>query len=395
MVKRKRIRVGFLFNHYLTYQVFHGAPVAFALSRMHPDVHTELLFSTAESCIKAQRLAAQYPGHQCRFRLLNLGAIARLIVTRFPFLHRPLVLVANTKLLASFNALVAPEKNFIILKALPAFRSVKFIGLRHGAGDRPVSFNKGRLKFDYLLVPGQSYYERFKDELPDGCCVIVGYPKFEALQKLNPAVSPLFDNTRQVVLYTPHFDPRQSSWLSMGRKVLTFFKNSSEYNLIFAPHARLFRHRSYHGNICLDEFRDAPNILSDTGSERSFDMTYTRAADIYLGDVSSQVCEFIYHRRRPCVFLNPLGLDPSTMKFWKLGPVINKIDDLQTALLLTVQEFDEKFSPEQDFYVDSAFAVDSRPPSERGAEAIIRFLNCYTPNRSLARGMSVHKIAKF
>ena len=313
------MRVGFLFNHYLTYQVLHGAPFAFELSRMQPDFQTELLFSTTESCDEAERIASVYPDHQCKFRLLKQGGISNWVSTRFPFLHRPLVLMANIELLASYDALIAPEKNYIILKALPSFRDTRFIGLRHGAGDRPTSFNKGRLKFDYLLVPGQSYYERFKDELPEGCCEIVGYPKFEVLQKLKPEVPPLFDNDRRVVLYTPHFHRRQSSWISMGRKILAFFKDSHDYNLIFAPHARLFKHRRYHDNINLDDFKNTPNILIDTGSERSYDMSYTRAADIYLGDVSSQVYEFIYYRRRPCVFLNPNRLDQSQMNFWKPG----------------------------------------------------------------------------
>ena len=369
------MRVGFLFNHYLTYQVLHGAPVALELSRMYPGLQTELLFSSAESLAEAERIAAAWPAHRCAFRLLKQPGTARLISTGFPSLHRPLTLLANLGLLASYDALVAPEKNYIILKSLPAFRTIKFIGLRHGAGDRPVSFNKGRLKFDCLLVPGQSYYERFKDELPDGCCKIVGYPKFEALQKLNPVAHPLFDNARRVVLYAPHFHPRQSSWLSMGRDILAFFRDNRDYNLVFAPHARLFRHRRYHGNVNLDEFRDAPNILIDTGSERSNDMTYTRAADIYLGDVSSQVYEFQYYRRRPCVFLNPNGLDESQMNFWKTGPVIDRTGALEQALAVARDRFEEEFRPEQDSLVDAAFAADSRPPSQRGAEAIAGFLD--------------------
>ena len=368
------MRVGFLFNHYLTYQVPHGASVAFELSRIQPDFQTELLFSTTEARDEAVRIASAYPHHQCKFLLLRQGGIPNWFSTRLPFLHRPFVLMANLKSLASYDALIAPEKNCLILKALPSFRATRFIGLCHGAGDRPRSFSKSRLKFNYLLVPGQSYYKQLKDELPEGCCQIVGYPKFEVLQKLKSEAPPLFNDDRPIVLYAPHFHRRQSSWISMGRKILAFFKASTDYNLIFAPHIRMFKHRRYHDNIDLDDFREVPNILIDTGSQRSIDMSYTQAADIYLGDVSSQVCEFIYHQRRPCVFLNPNGLEASTMNFWQLGPVIDKIDDLETVLASAHHEFEEKFRPKQDVFIDAAFALADRPPSERGAEAISRFL---------------------
>ena len=370
------MKTGFLFNHYLTYQVPHGAPVAFALSRIRPDFHIELLFSTVEARSAAQRIATLYPGHRCRFQLLQRGSIVDSAVTRFPFLHRPLTLMENRKLLASFNVLVAPEKNSLVLKALPAFRSVKFISLHHGRmeGSRPRSFNKGRLKFDCVLVHNPSDYERCKDEYPEGYCEVIGYPKFEVLQQLKPEAPALFNNERKTVLYAPHFHRKQSSWLSMGRKILAFFKQRDEYNLIFAPHVRLFRHRRYHGNIDLDDFRAAPNILIDTGSERSIDMSYTRAADVYLGDVSSQVWEFVSHRPRPCVFLNAAGFDPSIIGFWKLGPVIDKVDQLEPALAMAQRDFDEKFRHEQDDYIGAAATTDDRPPSTRGAEAIVRFL---------------------
>ncbi len=368
------MRVGFLFNHYLTYQVLHGAPFAFELSRMQTDIQVDLLFSTRESCHEAERISAVYPDHQCQFRLLTQTGLSSFIPMGLPSLHRPLVLLANRKLLASYDALIAPEKNYILLKALSGFRNTTFIGLRHGAGDRPVSFNKGKLKFDYLLVPGQSYYERFKDELPEGCCEIAGYPKFEVLDKLQPEIPCLFDNDLPVVLYTPHFHRRQSSWIAMGRDVLEFFANNNKYNLIFAPHARLFKHRMYHNNINIKDFENISNIRIDTGSERSFDMTYTRTADLYLGDVSSQVYEFIYHQQRPCVFLNPNKLDKSQMNFWQLGPVIENIESLENALIMAEGQLDEEFRSKQDFFVNEAFASGNQPPSQRGAEAIGRFL---------------------
>ena len=103
-------------------------------------------------------------------------------------------------------------------------------------------------------------------------------------------------------------------------------------------------------------------------------MTYTRAADIYLGDVSSQVYEFIYYRRRPCVFLNPNLLDQSTMNFWRFGPVTNTVSELDNTIAYAISELDDEYKSEQDIYVESAFASSDVPPSQRGADAIARAL---------------------
>ena len=51
----------------------------------------------------------------------------------------------------------------------------------------------------------------------------------------------------------------------------------------------------------------AGRVIVDLDSHRLNDMTYTNAADIYLGDVSSQVYEFST-QPRPCVFINAHGV---------------------------------------------------------------------------------------
>ena len=64
-------------------------------------------------------------------------------------------------------------------------------------------------------------------------------------------------------------------------------------------------------------------MIVDLGSERSLDMTYALVADIYAGDVSSQVYEFLA-TPKPCVFLNAHGLrwkDNPDFPNWDLGDV--------------------------------------------------------------------------
>ena len=63
-------------------------------------------------------------------------------------------------------------------------------------------------------------------------------------------------------------------------------------------------------------------------------MSYTLAADLYLGDVSSQVYEFCA-QPRPCVFVNAHGVswkgDPH-YAMWRFGEVVEEIDQLFPAL---------------------------------------------------------------
>ena len=79
---------------------------------------------------------------------------------------------------------------------------------------------------------------------------------------------------------------------------------------------------------------DSGDILIDPGSDRSVDNSYTDAADIYVGDVSSQVYEFLA-RPRPCVFLNAAGIDwrdDRHFLFWHLGDVVDDPADLMAAI---------------------------------------------------------------
>jgi hypothetical protein len=57
-------------------------------------------------------------------------------------------------------------------------------------------------------------------------------------------------------------------------------------------------------------------------------MTYTRAADIYLGDVSSQVYEFL-RTPKPCLFLNSSDAawcGDESFHHWLYGPVLDTIE---------------------------------------------------------------------
>jgi hypothetical protein len=169
--------------------------------------------------------------------------------------------------------------------------------------------------------------------------------------------------------------------------VLDFFAARPDLNLVFAPHVELFRKRRHHGARLPARARFASNILIDTGSAASSDLTYTRAATVYLGDVSSQAYEFIVEPR-PCIFLDAHRVnwreDPN-YAMWHLGDVIERIEDLPNALEAAKERHTRIYASRQRHAVGRTFFFDSeRSAAERGADAISALLA--QPGRARAPG---------
>lgn len=100
------------------------------------------------------------------------------------------------------------------------------------------------------------------------------------------------------------------------------------------------------------------------------------AADLYLGDVSSQVAEFLI-RPRPCIFLNAhhaAWQNNKDYRFWTLGQVIDNPADLKKALPVAFARQNE-FVAKQRAYVTETFEhCEQGPTSPGAADAIVRFL---------------------
>jgi CDP-glycerol glycerophosphotransferase (TagB/SpsB family) len=200
-----------------------------------------------------------------------------------------------------------------------------------------------------------------------------------------PPRLPFQANGKPTVLYNPHVSPHLSSWYRHGRAVLEHFLRDDRTNLIFAPHVMLFHRRFV---LTIDKLRidrpglidqrvlDAPNIHVDLGSRACTDMTYTAAADIYLGDVSSQVYEFL-HQPRPCLFLNSHGVDwqgDANYAHWQAGPVIEGPQDLGDALDRAVAEH-SRYLPVQRELFRRSFDLTDEPSASRAARAVLAALD--------------------
>ena len=115
--------------------------------------------------------------------------------------------------------------------------------------------------------------------------------------------------------------------------------------------------------------------MIDLESDRLFDMSYTSGADIYLGDVSSQVYEFLA-TPRPCLFLNAHGADwtgdPDYL-FWTLGDVVDDLAQLPDALDRAAERHATYVDAQRERLAES-IGGDPAGAARRGAQAIARFL---------------------
>lgn len=371
------LRIAFLFNAQF-HQILHGLPIARALAG-HADVEVSVLAPTAAHF----RFIARYlaPDDAARIRFVELGAPPWLRLYRAisggRAAGKKATLAHNRSLLARFDALVVPERTSAYVKELdlPALR---LIHTGHGAGDRERSFNPEIRKYDFVLLSGSKYEARLLAQglVRPGHYAVVGYPKFDLVLDRSPPVgASLFPDPRPTILYAPHFDARVSSWPKLGRPLLEFARHSPDYNFIFAPHVRLFDSAGWRQRASFRRFAAARNIIVDLGSDRSVDMTYANAADIYVGDVSSQIYEFIA-RPRPCVFLNAHGVawrDDPFYLCWRCGPVIDEIADLPAAIRASSSD-GENYRQAQRTLFAHTFDLEERPSADRAADAIRSFL---------------------
>lgn len=303
-----------------------------------------------------QRTALFYDGkplHQCPPRLpnllLGLGALTR------------------------YHAILTPERTSTALKKLLGKRCPKLIHIPHGAGDRAQGYEDRIRLFDLVLVAGEKDYNAF---LLHGLataenCFVIGYCKFDVLPKRLPR---FFENDRPIVLYNPHFDMHLGSWLNFGPELVNAFTGMREYNLIIAPHLRL-RGKGRRLLRRLSQSCHAPNVLFDGGSLHSINMDYTRSASIYLGDVSSQVYEFL-QTPRPCVFLNAHEAAWNGNAFyrhWSYGEVADTATDAIAAIRSAATRHD-MYRPLQTAGFSDAVAAGSISASQRAVALILQFL---------------------
>ncbi|MFN4356207.1 hypothetical protein [Sphingopyxis alaskensis] len=368
------MRILFLFigePHHL----FHALPIAAEMAAKGQPV--EVAVASADHLPVAQQVMLAYPGFAPQITLLGQKGLARWLRARGLFRNPRLpILLDALPFLRRFDAIVVPERTTTSIRHfLP--RRTRLIFTPHGAGDRAITFDARDRRFDFALVAGEKSEARMIEAgtIRPGHYAVTGYVKLDLMRRLQKSRAPIFDNDRPTILYAPHFRRDLSSWDRFGRGIIDWFAAQDRYNLIVAPHVRLFAEASDAERAEVERRAFPGKILVDLGSERLFDMSYTSGADLYLGDVSSQVYEFLA-KPRPCVFLNAHRVDwvgdPDYL-FWTLGDVVDDLADLPAALDAAPARH-PRYADAQRARLAESIGGDPAGAAARGAEAILHFL---------------------
>lgn len=378
----------FLFNHDATHQLAHTAGILRAVAEKRPGFPIICACGTPAIAEGVRSILGDAAASRIGWFDLTLpqtGTVTRLL-NRIAPAERLARLNHHAAELKKAALIISPERTCLHLKRKWQGKGPQFLFVPHGAGDRSVTYHRDMAGFDAMLVSGQKVAdEMLRHGLArKGAITIIGYPKFDLIDL--DRRHRFFDDDRPVFLYNPHFDPYLSSWYDHGHAILNWFAfgPGREFNLIFAPHIMLFRKKAH---ISLEyrrmrrrpgldpRWNGLPNIRIDVDSPRLSDMSYTLGSDVYIGDVSSQVYEFLY-RPRPAFFIDTHSGrstgDPAYLS-WRAGDVVRSAEEL-FMLLPAFRERGAHYRRVQEEIFDYTMSRAEESSSERGARAIMTWL---------------------
>jgi len=364
-------KIGFIYIN-KTYCVYHSISIAIELAKINTN-KIEIL-CTEENEKLVTRVLKVHKVSNISINILRpywYFTIPHYLEIKFQL--RPILFLKYKLLLSAFDALVCTIyqdldlKKFLTKDGLP-----KFIFTNHGIPNRAYSFDEKVLQFDlsFLLGDKDKHIRKNLGQLKSSNFKVTGFIKGDVTKELPQAK--LFNNKNPTILYNPHWERGLSSYFNFGEGILSFFESKKNYNLIFAPHALLLA-RNWKLKSKLKRFSICDNIEIDFGSESSNDMSYTKAADFYLGDVSSQAMEYVFHEKRPCIFLDAFEIRNDSKEkplSWELGNVYTSIDNLGEILNSATVDFKTKYSDVQSKLIEETFYFGESKPSYLAAMAI-------------------------
>ena len=367
---RRRVAVLFLGETLLIPHLF---PIVEQLSAMDPDLPIDLWVSASVQQSLLTRWTEALGNVQVRrapgFRRVDSAGEGRstTLPAKLPMLLRLL------PHLAPVPVVLCAEQTSLWLPRLFPWLPTRFVKTSHGVGSMSARDDKRRKAAFHTLVPSEQERATYLSRgMAPERIVATGYVK-AAFRQRTPAKA-LFSENRPVLLYTPHWQPHRSSWPAWGEAVIAYLAGQRAWNVILAPHQRLVE-RAPEVRTVLDRVAHLPHVHCDLDSFATVDGSYTAAADLYLGDTSSQLIEFLV-RPRPAVFLDPDGHDwrtDSSYAMWQAGEVVRDLAQLAPAIARAGKR-QAAFLPAQQAIAAAALGDVSGAGATRAAEEVLRVL---------------------
>jgi hypothetical protein len=366
-----RTDVAFLFLGE-TLLIPHLYPVLEALVERAPDLRVDVWAATSMH----EALVAGWLGERPRVRIRrapgyrDLGAWE---AGRNPPLPAKLPLLARlAPLLWGTRVVVSAEQTSLWIPALLPTRS-RYVNILHGAGSMMNRDDRRRKAATLTIVAAERERAALAAHGVDPAAIAVtGYIKAGFRQRSRADLR--FAQERPVLLYAPHWQRHRSSWWDWGEAAVAQIVASGRYNLIFAPHQRLAE-KAPELRAFAETLAGRGDVHVDLDSFAMVDGSYTAAADLYLGDTSSQVVEFLM-RPRPCVFLDPRHADwagDPSYDMWRAGEVVTDLDALLPALEQAGERHPGFVEAQRRFAGESLGDVGGAAPM-RAAEAVLAVL---------------------
>jgi hypothetical protein len=357
-----RDRVAFLFLGE-TLLIPHLFPIVEALAEQAPELPQDLWVSTSMHEALIGGWLAERPAAPIRIRRVpGFRRVAVKAGTNPPLPSKLPMLARLAPRLARVPVAVCAEQTSLWLPTLLPLPT-RFVKTSHGVGSMSARDDRRRRSASRTLVPSErerrTYLER---GMPPERIVATGYVKAGFRQR--SYARPDFAEQRPVLLYNPHWQQHRSSWWRWGAEIVRRVLADGRWNLIFAPHQRLVERAPEVRALC-DELQGRGDVHCDYQSFAAVDGSYTAAADLYLGDTSSQVLEFLV-QPRPCVFLNAGAAawqDDPSYAMWVAGEVVETLDELLPAVARAQAEH-PRFAASQ-----AALATESLGDTSGGAPA--------------------------
>lgn len=356
------------------YQCYHTASVASKLAAM-PNCEVTEYYSFPETMEHLVRIRAALNEPNLEAHPLKKSWKAKFLkLAKRLDQERILVLRENVQALNCYDAIVATEYTAGILKKMGL--KAKLILMMHGAGDRYVNDEHLVKEFDLTLISGKKTKEDFKRKgfIKDETTRVVGYPKFDVFEAIRKKQAHPFSDDCSFALYNPHYKRNLNSSPVFMNALIKGLTEQHKYNLVVAPHIKQFYKSFGIKKYRLKRLQSA-KVLIDTGSPAMLDMTYTSQTSLYIGDVSSQIYEFLAIPR-PCIFLNPQKIkwqDDPHFLHWTMGDVVEDIDDLMPAVEQAIERH-ALYRPTQEKLFKETFGYPLLGASQRAADAIMDFV---------------------